>query len=380
MGLPQLSSGHIPEEITASFSAFPQSPSHCHCMSSCDMSGMHVGHLGSRVPAEVSRETECIGMHKDGQVHRLKISATPHKAGRHVQSPVLRIVGFESKATTSPGLAFEGNQIDSTADNATESSGSLVRKRISSPLSDMVLPRKFDGETLEIGSCICTSYSLESCNKHSGTAFQEHKKANIGNSSSLSPLVWSGFPLWRTLAHEDYGTNSRYFTDGPLLKNKDQSLGVDGIEEACKLSSSISVISIPARKVVSSPLCLSPLGRNFSGRMKSNERCQIVGKEVDDKYLTLKEMELSLDKTISDILSVQREEDSGMAGKSFQNVELIQKKFDQFSHERVIALGVDWSEDSTITRQYAKLGRSLSGLHVRRSLVCSFEEIGRAHV
>ncbi|KAM7516538.1 hypothetical protein LguiA_006121 [Lonicera macranthoides] len=52
IGLPQVSSSTIVEEVATSLSTFVQTPSHFAGLSSCDMSGMYVGHFGNRVPGE----------------------------------------------------------------------------------------------------------------------------------------------------------------------------------------------------------------------------------------------------------------------------------------------------------------------------------------
>lgn len=404
MGLPQVSSSTIAEEVAASLSTFVQTPSRFAGLSSCDMSGMYSGHLGNRVPGEfqcsssreLQRELDAVNIQKDGytNVHRLKIGSIEKnnlfcsKAGRNVQSPVSRIVGFESKANV-----FEGNQssgvhsstVFTGDDSGTEPNGSLVRKRLLSPLNSMLLPDQFSGESLDIGGIVHNSISHVNSNKYNVTVLQEHKKANIGNSNYISPLIWStsSFPERNKSHSEHCGTDFNFFTDGPLLEKKEarplglssSSPGVKYIEGTTnKRLQNGSIAIAPGRKVVSSPLSLSPLGPKFSGRMKCSERCSDMSKELDDSCLTLRDMEQSLDGTFSHILSSHKEEDYRTGSKSLSEVELLQKKFDRFTPESITSIGEDWVQDSTVANPCAKLGRTLSGLAVRRSLVGSFEE------
>ncbi|CAK9176202.1 unnamed protein product [Ilex paraguariensis] len=407
MGLPQASSSKIAEEVAASLSTFMQTPPRFVGVSSCDLSGMHGGHQGIRMLGDfpcsslrdLSKDPDALNMHKDGMtnMHRLQIGSTEkssfftHNTGRNIQSPVSRIVGFESKVFNTPANAFEGNQPDgihssnlvSSTDNATETTRSHVRKRLLSPLNGMLSPDQFNGESINIGGTNKCNSPVSS-DKYNVTVLQEHKKANIGNSKCFSPLTWctSNFPVRISSLDENCGTNYSFLTDGPLLENNEPQSqspfssqpGAKKFGETTKSESPHGATAIPLKKVVSSSLSLSPLGPSFSGRMKTCGGCKDTSKHLDDKYLTLKDMEQSLDGTILGILSSQKEDDYRMASKSFQDVEILQNKFNQFTPESVTtAMGVHWGQDS-LTSQCAKLGRTLSGLPVRRSLVGSFEE------
>lgn len=402
MGLPQASSSKIAEEVAASLSTFVQTPPRLVSLSSCDLSGVHVGHSGNRISGdfpcssvrELSKDPDALNLYKDGttHIHRLKIGPIEknglfaRNSGRNVHSPVSRIVGFEPRELDSPTNAFEGNQLDgnlssklvSSNSNETEATSSLARKRLLSPLNGMIIPDQFDGESLDIGGTINKSDSRKF------TALQEHKKANMGNSSYFSSLIWStaSFSERYNSPDDNYVTNSGFFTDGPLLENKESqslnlsptSTGLNSFRGTTEIAYQTREITIPPNKAVSSPLSMSPLGPKYSGGMKTSGRCGATRKELDDSYLTLKDMEQSLNGTISGILSSQKDENFRMASKLFQDSNPMQKKIDQFTRESTYGIDGHWGQDSTLTPQCAKLVRSLSGQPVRRSLVGSFEE------
>lgn len=335
MGLPQVSNSNISEEATAPFSTSSvQSLPHFHGLSSCDMSGIHV----NRVSGELSREAE-----RDGHVNWQKfssgdqISTFTRKTGRNVQTAVSRIVGFESKASTSPGFAFD-NSLPS--DNGTENSVAIVRKRFMSPLNGLIIPSQTDRK------------------------FQETEDDTKCMSVTPFVLSTSSFQQCRNSQSVSFGRNSGFFTDGPLLENTDarsfgslsSSPGKDSIESPT-IRSFNSPIAIPSRKVVSSPLSLSPLGPKFSRTPKPS---------VDDNHPTMKELELSLNRTISEMLPLQNEEDSRMTKRSTLEV-----------NQSMIEMVGDWGQDgqdSTFSTQCPKLCRTPSGLQVRRSWIGSFEE------
>ncbi|GMQ09594.1 hypothetical protein CsSME_00052904 [Camellia sinensis var. sinensis] len=402
MGLPQASSSKIAEEVAASLSTFVQTPPRLVSLSSCDLSGVHVGHSGNRISGdfpcssvrELSKDPDALNVYKDGMthIHRLRIGPIEknglfaRSGGRNVHSPVSRIVGFEPRELDSPTNAFEGNQLDgnlssklvSSNSNETEATSSLARKRLLSPLNGMIIPDQFDGESLDIGGTINKSDSRKF------TVLQEHKKANMGNSSYFSPLIWStaSFSERYNSPDDNYVTNSGFFTDGPLLENKESqslnlsptSTGLNSFRGTTEIAYQTREIMIPPNKAVSSPLSMSPLGPKYSGGMKTSGRCGATRKELDDSYLTLKDMEQSLNGTISGILSSQKDENFRMASKLFQDSNPMQKKSDQFTRESTYGIDGHWGQDSTLTPQCAKLVRSLSGQPVRRSLVGSFEE------
>ncbi|KAK9278333.1 hypothetical protein L1049_027898 [Liquidambar formosana] len=417
MGLPQVPTSKIAEEVAAaSMSTFVPTPPRFVGVSSCDFNGMHGGNPGNRMPVdlpcsslgdfqrkaslECMKDPDGLSIHRDGtsNMHRLKIGSSEkngrlsHKSGRNIQNPFTRMVGFESRGLNSPANLFEGNQpncvhsstVATITSNATETSGSLARKRLLSPLNSMLAPNQFTGDSLNIGGSIYWSDSQGSRGNHNVSVSQEHKKANIGNSNCFNPPIWSAssFLEWKNSPDDNCRTNSIFFTDGPLLEKEEplplnhslSSPGLDYFGEAAKGRSPTGAIAISPQKVVSPPLSLSPLGPKFHERMKIVGGCRDIRKELDDDCLTLKDVERSLDRTVSDILSSRSEEDFRMASKSLQDFDILQKNLDLCTPESTTGVDRHWGQDSTLTPQCAKSFRTLSGLPVRRSLVGSFEE------
>ena len=99
-----------------------------------------------------------------------------------------------------------------------------------------------------------------------------------------------------------------------------------------------------------------------------------VSEELDCSYLTFKDLEQSLERTVLETLSSHRNGDVRVASKSFAEVEHLQHKTGQFTPECMNAVEENWLQDSTPLSPCTKFGRSLSGLSIRRSLVGSFEE------
>ncbi|KAF8390707.1 hypothetical protein HHK36_025234 [Tetracentron sinense] len=415
MGLPQVSSGKIADEVAASLSTFLQSPPRYSGVSSCDLDGMHGGstsnRMGRDIPCssfgnfqrrttlELAKGPDGLFKYKDtvdgvSNVHGLKIGSTEKtgwftpRSGRNIQNPVSRIVGFESGGLDSfdgesDGISldhFHSSALDGITGNETESSGSLVRKRLS-PLNGMLFQNQFKGDPLDIGGEICLIDSSAAGDNFSVSVAQDHKKANIGNTNYFNTPI-STFPEWKNILDNNCSTNSILFTDGPLLENKEpvphncclSSPRLDPFGETGKARTRTGAMAISPRKGISPPLSLSPLGPKFSERMKTARLRMDARKEIEEDYLTLKNMEQSLDGTVSGILSTPEEEEFRMASKSFQDLDLLQKEFDPFSSESTIGMGQHQGADSAPTPQCIKLVRSLSGLPVRRSLVGSFEE------
>lgn len=408
MGLPQVSSIKTAEEVAESISTFLQSPQFAG-LSTCDLDGMSRGspsrmggdsicspsgdfqRKSSLEPPKISDDLFEQKGTVDVTSTVLKISSMdevawfPPKHRRDIQTPVSRIVGFESGGMNSMSTGLEGDSVDhghSTAPvgstvNESKSSGSLARKRMLSPLNGMLFPEQFNGDPLDIG---CSNFSMNTPafnGGFGGVMAQDHKKANIGCKKNFTSPIWSisNCSEHNNIFYDNSRATSIFQTDG---LNQDHNTCVSSPElnhfrESSKVRSKTGSIMISPKKVVSPPLSLSPLGPKFSERMKTAGGCRNVTEEMHSDYLTLKNMEKSLNGAVSDIFFTQEEEVFRMTRKSFDGVELLHKEFYSSSLE---STGISWplSQNSAPTPQYMKLVRNLSRLPVRRSLVGSFEE------
>lgn len=400
MGLPQASSSNFAEEVPTSLSTFVQTPSRLCDLSSCDPISMYHGHLSNQTSGDLtitsSREPDALSLHKDSvmNAHRLKTNSTEESCmfrgntGRHLRTPVSRIVGFESKVSELSASVLKDNQCDDvrtlnvvSSDTATGMNASLAKKRLLSPMNGKLLPDKFDEDLINIGDNVNNSNSQISSLICNHTILQEHKKAHRSSSRRFSDLVWSysSSPDRKCYQNEDSVANSILHTDGPLLENKDtQPLNVSSSLpriNSCEVKTKmLNQVTISPEKVVSPSLSLSPLGRKLSVKLKNAGGCDDSTNELNYNDLTSKDMTHSFDGPILGNLSFQRRQDGRMASKSLQVVDFLQQKFDQVTPENMIAMGEIWGQDSLPSTKGAKISRTLSGLSVRRSLVGSFEE------
>ncbi|GMN56566.1 hypothetical protein TIFTF001_025680 [Ficus carica] len=402
MGLPQVSSGGIAEEVAASLSTFVQNPPRIAGVSSCDLSG---GNLGNRMQVdlpcfsfggfqrksivELPKEHDFSNMQKDGRsnVHVFNIGPLdpncwqPQRSGQNVHTPASRIVGFESTALSSPVNVVDGHQHSSSlitiTSDATEANGSLVRKRLLSPLNGILLQDQ-PIDDLDIGSGVYKSdfsRSIASSNLH---AQQDNKKAHIGDSKYFSSpdSSTSCFTECKSSPDDNFGINSIFFTDGPFFINKDpvsrnyflSSPGIQCSKESI-VKPQTGAIAIPHKKVASPPLSLSPLGPKFHEKTRLTNNDAMTKTEDDD--ITLKDMEQSLNGTLAGSLSSWNDHGFKMPIKSLQEHDML-RKFDHFT-------GVNMEGHCSQKLDFSPLQgfrsfRTLSGLHVRRSLVGSFEE------
>ncbi|KAJ6889003.1 hypothetical protein NC652_029946 [Populus alba x Populus x berolinensis] len=381
MGLPQFSSSSIAEEVATSLSTIVQTSPQIVGVSSCDLSGMHGGNLGHRRQIEMPC-TSFTDLQKKTNVEN-KDGLLSCKSGQNIQTPVPRIIGFESKGLNSHVGVFNGNQTVSSVvtirSNAFESSGS-DKKRLLSPLSGMLHPDQFNGASLDIGDGICKNNLWGGKDNYKVFMSQEHKKAHIGNSSYLN---WSAscLPEWKNSPDDTYTENSLFFFDGPVLETElkppDQFFyphGLNYFEETMKVKHQISAIALPLIKAAPPPLSLSPLGPKLSEGIKSPGAGSNITKELDDDYLAFTNIEQSLNGTVSSILSSRKDGGFKMLDESLNNFDNLGTKFDVFTPEITSGIGQPWCEDSNLGPLNVRSCRSFTGVPVRRSLVGSFEE------
>nr|GLL42189.1 uncharacterized protein LOC109183845 [Ipomoea trifida] len=399
MGVPQVATDNYAEEVATSLSTFAQTPARFVAASNCDMTGVHIGQVSSRTTTDfactssrdVLKDPDVLSIHKDGitSMHKLRIDSAEKSGffacnvGREIHNPASRIVGFESKASNRPANLFEPNPLDgilpsaavSITDKTPETSGSVVRKRLLSPLNGMVLSDQFSGEYLDIGgstSFRSTSYLRNDTHKISS---QEHKKANIRSSSNFEAWSTQYASVESCSPDENFKMNSFIITDGPLFEDEETlsrslftptSSELNFHRKVTEMPFQNGGIDIVNRNAYSPPLSLSPLGPNCCRRIRDSKWHRDVWEEYDVKR--------SLDGNLLDALSSEKEDDSRMEIKSNLDVEDFPMNFEQFTLDSVNEVRGQWAQNSIQTSQRTRLGRSLSGLTVRRSLVGSFEE------
>lgn len=411
MGLPQVSSSNSAGEVVAtSLGAFLHSPPPLAGVSTCDLDGMHGGSM-----SETAADTPCSsngefhrkaslesskfsdGSFKSGgsndattSVHGFKIKSadkvglfTP-KIGWNTPNPVSRIVGFESCGTSSLSKELEGvsaddvhsSSFDGVTVNGTESSGSLVRKRLLSPLKSMLCPDQFDGSPLDIGLSNSEMNSPARTDSSSVPMSQDHKKVNVGSKIQFTTSSWSESSI---VPNDNGRVSSIFFTDGPLLENNDTNShsnflfmpGLDQFNKSSKVISRCGLTPISPQKAISPCLSLSPLGPKFSERIETVPGCRKVKNEIGDRCSTLKNLEESINDSDSGIIFATEEAEFTVGRRSFEDVH---KEFRPSSLESTVGLGWPLRQESPPTSQCFRFVRSLSGLSVRKSLVGSFEE------
>lgn len=393
MGLPQVPISGTTEEVPAgSLSMFLQSPPRFNDVSSCNLDGICNGGLSrfaGSSPCSSSGDSErnfymelpdfpenLANVHgaNASSYHGPTIGSMDDdcwfnsQRGREIHKPVSRIVGFVSGETNSRN----DESIVDIRINETESSGSAVRKRLLSPLSSMLFPDQFKGDSLDIGSRSTQTDTSISEILRMSTA-HDFKKAHVGgkNDFTLQTRSLAGFLEQKKLLHDSRVANSIVFSDGPLLESKksivqDDILSCPGHDELSKLSrvrTHVDSESLSPEMVSVIPLSLSPLGPKISERMKNAGRCRSIKRENVGYHSLLGDIEKSIGGFASD------EEEM----KSFEDV-ILEKEFRPSSLETSKSARWIMSHDSVPTSRSMRFVRSLSGLPVRRSLVGSFEE------
>ncbi|KAK6928573.1 Protein FAM214, C-terminal [Dillenia turbinata] len=416
MGLPQVSSGDVTEEVAASLSTSGRSLPQFSGVSTCDLHGMQVessswsagnsvcsslGDFQRKTSLEHSRYSDdhpksTGGLDDRHDAYGLKVGDKERdgwfsqKYARNNRTPTARIVGFDSSGMDASiaGKRVLGNHtsvLDGLPSNETISNGphSQVRKRLLSPLNNMFTHSRFNGDPLDIGCGDHPIGSLVVGSNFSPSVAQDHKKANIGSKNHPNTPVSSicEFSQGTNISSDGHLTTSIFFTDGPLLENHEpspyntslSSPKVDLSREPLKNKSQARAITISPRKVIVPPLSLSPLGPKFSERMKTAGGSRNVRQEIKLDSLTSKNVGLSHEKLVQDPRFIPDKEFK-MMSKSCEELAPLHKDFRSSSAESPSLLNWGIFEDLAFPRHCIKFGRSLSALPVRRSLVGSFEE------
>ncbi|GMI68301.1 hypothetical protein like AT3G26890 [Hibiscus trionum] len=411
MGLPQVPSDDISEEgQAASVDAFLQSPPQLSGVSSrgtdCIRGGSFsqtiggslcssLGDFQRKTSLEFSEDSFELGgkTNASPNAHDLKIgyandvgSLAPPRSALKVQNPASRIVGFESLGTSK---VLEGAPSDVHSSrigvraNEVESSVSLVRKRLLSPLNSMLFSDQFHGDPLDISYSSTQVNSSSLADKHRVSVPQDNKKANVGSKMNFTRPSWSLSSCFEhgNILYNKRGTASVIFTDGPLLENKESHLsrnfslssGPDQSQESSKLRSQSGAISI-SPQIATSPVSLSPLGPKYSERITDAGGCRNLKKDIDGSCSTLNNLEQSVVRFDPGLMFAPEEEELAIPSRSFEDVGYMRKEFLPSSLDN--AAGVSWPfcHEPVPTSPCMRSMKGLGGLPVRRSLVGSFEE------
>ncbi|KAF5735852.1 hypothetical protein HS088_TW15G01368 [Tripterygium wilfordii] len=417
MGLPQVPSDTNAEEVaSASLCSYLQSPlQFAASVSTYDLDGIAGGDMSTAGDTMCSsigdfqRKTSLGNgrfsddslrfggaMDVNSNVHVSKIGSVDKcspfnpMSGRNIQSPASRIVGFESLGASSFGSELAEVSADSVncssmvgiSVSETESSGSLARKRLLSPLNSMLSLEKFNGDPLDI-SCSNFAPSFHRANNVNVSGVQDFKKANVGSKFQYTASSWSLYScLEQSDILYDHSRNaSTFLTDGPLLENRDpqppnsclKSSELEKFGESSNVRSRSGAISISSTKTISPPLSLSPLGPKFPESIKTAIGFRNVIGQVEDCRSNSKRIIQSLDRPELGILFPSEESEFSVTSRSFEEIDLLQKEFLPYSLESSVGINWPFCQESAPS-SCRRFIRSLSGLPVRRSLVGSFEE------
>ncbi|KAG9446262.1 hypothetical protein H6P81_012390 [Aristolochia fimbriata] len=405
MGLPQVSTSTIADEVAVSLSSFAQNPPRYSGVTSSDLDGHGVS-TGKRILKEFScsslndfqrktslehpkgkdglfRSTSSIdGSSNHGLKMNLKDSHgffTP-KIMRNIQNPASRIVGFDSS-----GSDFAVNGLDTIfsdggdsssvhciSENSADAQGSQVRKRMLSPLNGMLCTNQFQGDPLDIASSNIAISPRFFC------ASKDYKKANIGNNNSFEGSIWSASESLKPNDNDCNRMDSFFFTDGPLLENKEvmiQKQETHPYKDVSNIRNTTRAKAISPKKGNSPPLSLSPLGPKCSGRMRATGgHWASVLRQVNRDHTVSSSYEASFNQSVLSVLYPPEDDELKTTNHMLQDLDAFSKEFGVCTPEGNTGQGLEWHPEYAHIPQCVKSVRSLTGIPVRRSLVGSFEE------
>ncbi|KAJ8441583.1 hypothetical protein Cgig2_023147 [Carnegiea gigantea] len=388
MGLPQVPSDESAEELVGQLSQCTQNTAHCSSGSTPDVDGLHGQHTNppgrnsSFSPSgEFPRNTldhaanSAYSFKPRGDqdivpyVPRLKPSP---KQGVNVYPPVSRIVGFPSNETTICSALASSDETAHVVNHA-DLSGMRFRKRMFSPLNQMVFPDSLNGDALYTGDGIMNPEAMgKTC--HPGLQVFK-KESNMGEKDQLSTPI-SSFSCCRDWTYESVGRGSFFLTDGPFPLNRESSPSVDLCSSSPRVGSFKNLSKITTN-VVGNFLCLermfsasrpsSPLGPKSNEREGTAIGRRIFRRQLEIDYMTISGVGLSMDGSVAGTAFAMEEEGVNDMRRSLE--EFRSSSWDS-------ATGLTWPiyHDMAPKLQSLRSPRSLSGCCFRRSLVGSFEE------
>ncbi|GAA0143013.1 hypothetical protein LIER_03790 [Lithospermum erythrorhizon] len=398
MGLPQLTFSETPIEVTNSFTLLECNPNSIHNEDTCQISKYPLNSSSKDFQQKTTLEVpicpdmmphsmDDVSSFHDSKIIRMDAcdSSSPITC-RNGQVPLSRIVGFKcaGKSIISDGNCdLSPNNVHSSINiinsSECEASVSSMRKRLLSPLSDMLRPSHFSGDRLDLGSKNHKTDSQAIGYTHGISGVQDYKKANMGSCRNCTMPMFSvsSSSDQKAILHKYSGRTSVPFTDGPILEKKEQfrvtllpSPGLDSLRESSKVRLQTGAVPISTTKVIMSPSSLSPLGPKFHEEMMDTGGTREIKKEAR----RLENVAQLLDENVSGFSFASELENCEIQRKSFDAFDGFHKLFPPATPEG--GSGRSWPlyQDVVSPVDCMKAFRSLRGLPVRRSLVGSFEE------
>lgn len=274
-----------------------------------------------------------------------KFDVSAPKSLQNVKTSFSRIVGFESDKKDIPSDAFDEASIRTCNVNENKISVSVVRKRMLSPLNNILSSQ--DGGHIDIGSGRAKTDDQKTKN---------YKKANTGMSNHSSNFVW---PISnhseQSLLHNYNCTPSGISTDGPVLEESEMKSpffppGFKDFKAPSKQKLQTRPISIPADNVALKSSS-SPLGPKF----------------LNDAEISDREM-------ISGTIVASSEVDYRMPSNSLEEIGYLCDEIGTSSPNSYTGKSWPFHKELGFSPLVWKLKGKSRGFSVRRSLVGSFEE------
>uniref|UniRef100_A0A7N0UH56 Atos-like conserved domain-containing protein n=1 Tax=Kalanchoe fedtschenkoi TaxID=63787 RepID=A0A7N0UH56_KALFE len=384
MGLPQVSATMISDEVAAaSLAAFMQTPTRYAGLSGCE----NQGSMGLSC-SSLGGSKSCVEFTDD--LGFLKLSSQDGngwqigRSAHNACTSVPRIVGFEPKASTS--LVNKGDEdqpnVSHTATPVHTEGKRLLRKRFLSPLNGMLVHDPFIGDSIDIGDSIAARNSRNPIDNSSIRVVQEKKRANFGDSNYHTDVNLPGPVVLPGSNSPDDNSEVcfKHFTDGPLLEEKEPFShklclppSVDHCaQETTKLKATTISMQGSNRNVTSPSLSFSPLRPKLHDRFKNRSMGKNVRRDLINDYFADDYMGRSLEGTKLGMLYSAFEHEQ--ISKSMGNLDFPWEKTDFFATEVTSEKPDDCIQDVDLTPKCSKPGKLRRRVHIRRSLVGSFEE------
>jgi hypothetical protein len=300
------------------------------------------------------------------------------KIGSTIQMPAMRVVGFDSGFCSSAigsdmmvADKMHSSLVIDSSDSSVEQHGPQARKRVLSPLANVLPEGQFHGDVLNIGSGDAKNQRTNSVRHLFSSGLHDSKKANTATLDSFDS------PSWPALRYSIRSTKHHFskfscstlttFTDGPLLEGRG-SLSCTEYLGAGTTENLSRVVIPPARLSHSPPLSLSPLGPKWIHRVNTAKAYgDLTGASKSD-LLDSNGVERPNGENYSEYAGRIRMRDISGNPSSFHDGldSMTPMKSSQRRYQ-------NWGPESAPVSPHIRCIRSLS-LPVRRSLVGSFEE------